>query len=712
MKRALRLVFGWTLLVTLLVGSAQAGPTTPGADKLGPDLQVRLGAQSPGQMTSVIVRFRDQADLSQVPTHPREARLDGVIGRLQSHADVSQGNVRSQLQTRQGEGRVASVTPFWIFNGMAVTATSDVIREIAALPEVLSITPDSVISAPAPLTAAGASPEPNVSVISAPAMWNLGYTGQGVVVANLDTGVDVTHPDLSTQWRGGSNSWYDPYGQHPTTPTDLNGHGTATMGVMVGRSAGGTAIGVAPNAQWIAAKIFNDAGSASLSAVHQSFQWVLNPSGNPAMHDAPHVVNDSWDFGTIGCNLEFQTDIQNLRAAGILPVFAAGNFGPNGGTSASPANNPGAFAVGATDNSDAIATWSSTGPNACSGAVFPSVVAPGVNVRTSDLHGLYMSASGTSLSAPHASGALALLLSAFPGLSADQQQSALTSSAVDLGPPGPDNLYGAGRINALGAYQRVASGGAAPTPAPPTATPTPLPPTATPSATPVPPTATRTPVPTSTSSGPPPTPTLPPASLLFGDSFESGNFAAWTSAVGPISVTSAAAMGRDGGRLGMQASIAGNTPGYVVDNHPNNETSYHARFYFNPNGTTTNSSQHDLFVGRNAANTPIFRVQYRRNSVGQYQMRAAALVSVGQSFTSWFSATNSAHAVELAWQSSTSGSLSLYIDGSLQQTLGGNTSAYQLKSVLLGPSGGLAAGMSGTEYFDAFVSTRTDYIGP
>jgi subtilisin family serine protease len=711
MSWVVRLGISWTLLVTLIVGSVQAGPSTPGADKLAPELQVLLAAEPPGQMTSVIVKLRKQVDPGQVGGSDQDSHRAALIAELQNLSNSDQAAIRAHLKGSPVAGKVSSLTPFWILNAFELTATADVIQFIAARPEVASVTPNAVISAPAPATI-GASPEPNLSVINAPAMWNLGYSGQGVVVANFDTGVDVTHPDLSVQWRGGSNSWFDPNGEHPTTPTDLNGHGTATMGVMVGRSAGGTAIGVAPNAQWIAAKIFNDAGTATLSGIHQSFQWVINPSGNPAIHDAPQVVNNSWDFGTIGCNTEFQADIQNVRSAGILSVFAASNNGPNSGTSASPANNAGAVSVGATDNSDVIASWSSIGPNACSGAIFPSVVAPGVSVRTADLHGLYMSASGTSLSAPHVSGALALLLSAFPSLSADQQQSALTNSAVDLGPPGPDNTYGAGRINVLAAYQRVASGGAAPTPAPPTATPTPLPPTATPSATPVPPTATLTPTPTSTSSAPPPTPTLAPASLLFGDSFESGNFAAWTSAVGPISVTSAAAMGRDGGRLGMQASIAGNTPGYVVDNHPNNETSYHARFYFNPNGTTTNSSQHDLFVGRNAANTPIFRVQYRRNSVGQYQMRAAALVSVGQSFTSWFSTTNSAHAVELAWQSSTSGSLSLYIDGSLQQTLGGNTSAYQLKSVQLGPSGGLAAGMSGTEYFDAFVSTRIDYIGP
>lgn len=77
----------------------------------------------------------------------------------------------------------------------------------------------------------------------------------------MDTGVDINwHQDLAGKWRGGSNSWFDPYGQHPTTPTDLNGHGTQTMGVMVGGEHAGTAFGVAPGVQWIAAKIFKDDG--------------------------------------------------------------------------------------------------------------------------------------------------------------------------------------------------------------------------------------------------------------------------------------------------------------------------------------------------------------------------------------------------------------------------------------------------------------------
>ena len=148
----------------------------------------------------------------------------------------------------------------------------------------------------------------------------------------------------------GPNSWFDPYGQHPTTPLDLTGHGTATMGVMVGGDAGGTSIGMAPGATWIAARIFNDSGSGTATAIHAALQWVLDPDGNPATDDAPDVLNNSWAYGSLGCNLAFQLDLQALRATGILPVFAAGNFGPGTSTSVSPANYPESLAVGAVDN--------------------------------------------------------------------------------------------------------------------------------------------------------------------------------------------------------------------------------------------------------------------------------------------------------------------------------------------------------------------------
>jgi len=269
----------------------------------------------------------------------------------------------------------------------------------------------------------------------------------------MDTGVDVTHPDLASRWRGGTNSWYDPNGEHPATPTDVSGHGTWTMGVMVGGDAGGSSLGVAPDATWIAVKIFNDRGTATSTGIHQGFQWLLDPDGNPATADAPDVVNNSWTMSASGCLLDFQPDLASVRAAGILPVFAAGNYGPLSGSSASPANNPEAFAVGATDDADVLYPYSSRGPSSCGQPVYPQLVAPGVGIHTTDLYGLYADETGTSVAAPHVAGALALLLQAFPGMSADRQAAALENSAIDLGAAGPDNSYGDGRLDALAAYQ-------------------------------------------------------------------------------------------------------------------------------------------------------------------------------------------------------------------------------------------------------------------
>ncbi len=226
------------------------------------------------------------------------------------------------------------------------------------------------------------------------------------------------------------------------------------MGVIVGGDAGGTSIGMAPGARWIAARIFNDGGQSTATAIHAAFQWVLDPDGDPNTADAPNVVNNSWSYGYGStCNLAFQPDVQALRAAGIVPVFAAGNFGPGASTSVSPANYPEALAVGAVNGSGLIYSASSRGPSACgeTSTVYPEIVAPGVGIRTADRYGMYQVASGTSLAAPHVAGALALLLAAHPNLTAAQQEHALELGAYDLGVGGPDSTFGFGRLDFAGA---------------------------------------------------------------------------------------------------------------------------------------------------------------------------------------------------------------------------------------------------------------------
>jgi hypothetical protein len=435
--------------IALLCGPA--GASARSGAVVDPAVQRALGRAASTDDLDVIVVLRHQAALPSAPTTNRRARLAAAISTLRKLANTEQRGLLVRLATRRREGLVSDVKPFWVFNGLEVVARPAVIRELTARSEVAAIRPNATIEAPSTATDTGA-PEWNVARDNAPALWDLGYRGQGVVVASMDTGVDVTHPDLASRWRGGTNSWFDPNGQHTTSPVDVSGHGTWTMGAMVGGDAGGTSVGIAPDARWIAVKIFNDRGQATTAGIHAGFQWLLDPDHNPATADAPNVVVDSWTLTNAGCDLSFQPDLRNLRGAGILPVFAAGNGGPLASTSLSPANNPEAFAVGGTDPSDVIDPGSSRGPSSCAQGPFPQVVAPGVGVRTTDLYGFYATVSGTSIAAPQVGGALALLLGAFPGSDADRQAAALQVGAVDLGVPGFDSDYGAGRLDILDAY--------------------------------------------------------------------------------------------------------------------------------------------------------------------------------------------------------------------------------------------------------------------
>ncbi|WP_405072085.1 S8 family serine peptidase [Kribbella sp. NBC_01510] len=413
-----------------------------------------LAAPAADPFVDVIVVMKSQVAPT-VVTPDRRERIRQLEKALRDHADATQRGARDLLAVRRKQGRVTSVVPLWITNAIGARLRSSVAVELAGRPDVREVRPSTTIQAPS--AAVATAVEPNVAQVNAPALWDLGYRGQGMVVASMDTGVDISHPELAARWRGGGNSWYDPNGQHPATPIDLAGHGTQTMGVMAGGDGGGSSIGVAPDARWIAVKIFNDRGQATSTAIHLGYQWLLDPDGNPATADAPNVVNNSWTMTTGSCSLEFQPDLRNLRTAGILPVFAAGNYGPTAGTSASPANNPEALAVGSVDGNGLIDPYSSRGPSACTVGTYPQLVAPGTDIRTTDLYGGYLDVSGTSLAAPHVAGALALLLQASPGLSADGQQAALQAGAVDLGPAGADNDYGAGRLDVLASYNWLRS---------------------------------------------------------------------------------------------------------------------------------------------------------------------------------------------------------------------------------------------------------------
>ncbi|MDX6667855.1 MAG: hypothetical protein QOK04_1235, partial [Solirubrobacteraceae bacterium] len=257
------------ILAPLMFVAASSAATR--SSLAGPGAAARAAASTTASadMVDVIVTLRRQAQLPPAQPPGRAQRLAAVERALRGRADADQRELIALLRQRRAQGLVSKVRPFWIVNSLEVIATPEVISEIGGRPEVAGIRPNATVKpASAPALASG---EANLTRVNAPALWAMGYTGQGTVVANMDTGVDASHPDLASRWRGGTNSWFDPNGEHPTTPTDVSGHGTWTMGAMVGGDAGGTSVGVAPGARWIAVKVFNDRGVATVASIHAGF---------------------------------------------------------------------------------------------------------------------------------------------------------------------------------------------------------------------------------------------------------------------------------------------------------------------------------------------------------------------------------------------------------------------------------------------------------
>jgi serine protease AprX len=447
-------------IITLAVILAVCGAPADSSEAIDPQLQPLLVDTDSDEKIAVIIRLSDRVDPGDLSPGSKSRRRGELIRALRQKAATSQSPIRSFLESKGVHDAVSLL----LINGVAFEARPDVIRELATLPGIESVRLDRKIRLPraalrdpsrptrkrdrAPLSRAIAAVEWNIAMIRAPDLWALGSDGTGVVVASLDSGVDSSHPDLMSRWRGEPNGWFDPNAEH-ATPHDSSGHGTNTMGLILGGSAGGTDIGVAPGAEWIAAKIFDNVGDASFSAIHQSFDWVLDPDGDPLTDDSADVVNNSWGLrdNVNECILEFQLDIQTLKAAGIAVVFSAGNAGSGASTSLSPANNPEGFATGMVDASMTVDGQSSRGPATCDSTIYPEVVAPGVFVWTSDLLGGYVEEIGTSFAAPHVSGAMAVLLQAYPGATVGELESVLKDSALDLGTAGPDNAYGYGLID-------------------------------------------------------------------------------------------------------------------------------------------------------------------------------------------------------------------------------------------------------------------------
>ena len=443
------------LLLGLIVFLFLAGLTYAGF--LTPDLQAKLDQAAPDEKLKVIVRMAEEADISVFPQGQREA----MVRHLKDFAANSQKDLLASLPAYGG--KVVQVKPFWIYNGIAMEATKEVVLDLAKRSDVGYIEENKVIRLEA-FQKGEDGPriqnlEWNIQKIKADSVWRvLGYTGQGIVVGNIDTGVMVTHETFGGRWRGGTNSWFDAV-NGDTLPYDDHGHGTAVMGVICGGSTADS-IGVAPGATFVCAKAFNFGGSGTTADILECYQWFASLGSA-----APHVVNNSWGSSS-GSNTDFWQASRNLQILGIHQAYSAGGGGPGSGTINSPASYPHHFGVGATDVSDAIASFSARGPSPSFGFIEttanyldpnwassrrkPDLSAPGVDIRSSYNEGGYITWSGTSMSLPHVSGVIALMLQKNPNLTDRQIWQILTSTCdtFSFGGPYPNQNYGWGRLNA------------------------------------------------------------------------------------------------------------------------------------------------------------------------------------------------------------------------------------------------------------------------
>jgi len=452
------------ILVVLGVGVLYSGVITP-------SLQDKLNSTPPDGKVRVIVVMTATPDFTALTGFTREDK----VTILKAFAEDSQRDLLEFLNSFPPD-EVSTLRSFWIFNGLVLEATPSVIEKVAKRKDVAYVKEDEWISIQtntAEPEATLTSVEWNIQKINADDVWDLGYTGQGVIVGNVDTGVDATHPALSGKFTG---YWHDATWSGCSTPCDDVGHGTHTMGTILGGDGPGpftNDIGVAPGAQFVAAKAFWY-GFGMTSWLLDCMEWIGDLVGQGV---DVRVVSNSWG----NCDQTDQTfwnAVLTWRNLGIIPVFAIGNSSncgysepPPYGSAVTPGNYPTVIGVGATDNSDNIASFSLRGPapdqnpwNNTSywgrpdwNLIKPDISAPGVNVRSSVPGGGYDVYSGTSMACPHVAGVVALLLSKNPDLTYTDVYNLILDNAYQpsQGAPYPNNIYGWGRVDALAAINAV-----------------------------------------------------------------------------------------------------------------------------------------------------------------------------------------------------------------------------------------------------------------
>ncbi|MBI4154227.1 S8 family peptidase, partial [Candidatus Woesearchaeota archaeon] len=265
------------------------------------------------------------------------------------------------------------------------------------------------------------------------------YNGTGVKVCVLDTGINKTHPALA----GRVINWSDFTVENDVN--DIHGHGTHVAGIIASNDA--TYMGVAPGASLLNAKVCRKDGKCSDSDIISGIDWCISNGADILSLSLGSTSGPNDGSDVLSQYLDLAAD------SGKVIVVSAGNGGPDNGTIACPACAHKVISAGSTTKSDVVSGFSSRGPTD-DGRTLPDVTAPGSSIISLHKSGGFTSFSGTSMSAPHVSGLAALILQA-RNMTSQEVKTLIMNTAIDLGSPGKDNAYGAGRVNGSKVFDNI-----------------------------------------------------------------------------------------------------------------------------------------------------------------------------------------------------------------------------------------------------------------
>jgi subtilisin family serine protease len=490
MKKLLFLLLAMLLYVS---GFAQA--------MVDPLLGEEMARRNDDEQIKVIVIMKSQYDRTQLNRRAsyfatRAERREFVVNELKDFAANTQYDLRRSLAEMERNGMVTEPTVLWMANAMYFDASKSAIQDLALRNDIEIIgfamehnwIPDGEEAQSASATREITQ---NIIQVGANQVWELGYTGAGVVVAVIDTGVNYNHVDLADHlWDGGPdfpNHGYDVFNQD-NNPMDDQGHGSHCAGTVCGDGTGPSQTGMAPSATLMCVKCLGSDGNGGAQNISNGIQWAVE-------HGCDMF---SMSLGIPSSSISERTLLRNTCVAaldaGVVAAIAAGNEGDSQGQYPIPNNvrvpgscpppymddiqgeNPGdlscSVCIGAVDYNDAAAYFTSHGPvtwtnttfgdypyNPGIGLIRPDVCAPGVNIKSIDYstNSGYTSMSGTSMATPCAAGCMALMLSKDINLMPADVCRILEETAVPL-TSGKSNIYGFGRIDVLAAVEAIQLG--------------------------------------------------------------------------------------------------------------------------------------------------------------------------------------------------------------------------------------------------------------